>query len=116
VSEGDTPASALVDIVARQITDVLGADNCHFVEGPVRDARIALLDHDGVVTREDHTVDVDRLGLPFDEYLALPVRRGSRVVGHFQVTASTHVAYPSQEQRRVAVLLADQVAAAVDTG
>jgi K+-sensing histidine kinase KdpD len=114
VSEGDTPASALVDIVARQITDVLGADGCRFVDGPVRDARIALLDHDGVVTREGHTVDVDRLGLPFDEYVALPVRRGSRVVGHFQVTAAARVAYPSREQRRVAVLLADQVAAAVD--
>src|SRR4051794_17406084 len=28
VSEGDTPASALVDVVARQITDVLSADAC----------------------------------------------------------------------------------------
>lgn len=116
VSEGDTPASALVDIVARQITDVLGADECHFVDGPVVDARIALLDHDGVVTREGHPVDVDRLGLPVDEYVALPVRRGSRVVGHFKVTAAAHVAYPSREQRRVAVLLADQVAAAVEAG
>lgn len=116
VSEGDTPASALVEVVARQITDVLGADDCRFVEGPVHDARIALLDHDGVVTRGGHTVDVDRLGLPSDEYLALPVRRGSRVVGHFEVTATTHVAYPSREQRRVAVLLADQVAAAVAAG
>ena len=34
VSEGDTPAAALVDVVARQITDVLGADECRFVEGP----------------------------------------------------------------------------------
>jgi K+-sensing histidine kinase KdpD len=116
VSEGETPASALVDVVARQITEVLGADACHFVEGPVRDARIAVLDHDGVVTRGDHTVDVDRLGLPHDEYVAISVRRGSRSVGHFLVTASTHVTYPSREQRRVAVLLADQVAAAVDAG
>ncbi len=116
VSEGDTPAAALVDVVARQITDVLGVDDCHFVEGPVHDARITLLDHDGVVTRGDHTVDVDRLGLPSNEYVAIPVRRGSRVVGHFLVTATTHVAYASREQRRVAVLLADQVAAAVDAG
>jgi hypothetical protein len=47
-----------------------------------------LLDHDGEVTRGDRAVDVDRLGLPSDEYLALPVRRGSRVVGHFEVTAA----------------------------
>jgi GAF domain-containing protein len=116
VSDGDTPASALVEVVARQITDVLGADDCDFVEGPVHDARIAVLDHNGVVTRGDHTEDVDRQGLPSDEYVAVPVRRGSRVVGHFLVTASAHVAHPSREQRRVAMLLADQVAAAVDAG
>jgi K+-sensing histidine kinase KdpD len=114
VSEGDTPVSALVDVVARQITDVLGADACHFVEGPVHDTRITVLDHDGVVTRGDHPVDVDRVGLPSNEYIAILVRKGARVVGHFLVTATTHVAYPSREQRRVAVLLADQVAAAVD--
>ena len=116
VSQGDTPAPALVEVVARQITDVLGADGCRFVKGPVYDARIAMLDHDGVVTRRDRAVDVDRQGLPSDEYLAIPVRRGSRIVGHFEVTATTRVAYPSREQRRVAVLLADQVAAAVDAG
>lgn len=116
VSRGDTPASALVDVVAREITEVLGADDCRFVEGPVRDARIAVLDHDGVVTRGDHTVDVDRLGLPSNEYVAIPVSRGSRVVGHFLVTATSHVTYPNREGRRVSVLLADQVAAAVDAG
>ena len=56
-------------------------------------------------------VDVDRVGLPTDER-----RRHRRTpgiatcVGHFLVTATTRVAYPSREQRRVAVLLADQVA------
>ena len=114
VSEGDTPASALIDIVARQVAEVLGADSCRFVAGPVQDARVAMLDHEGAVTRGDHAVDVDRLGLPSDEYVALLVRKGSRVVGHFLVTASGKVAYPSREQRQVAVLLADQVAAAIE--
>ena len=41
VSEGDTPPSALIEIVARQITDVLGADTCRFVAGPILDTRIA---------------------------------------------------------------------------
>jgi K+-sensing histidine kinase KdpD len=113
VSAGDTPDSTLIEIIARQITDVLGADDCRFVAGPVHDTRIALLDHDGVVTRGDHTVDVDRLGLPTNELVAIVVRRGARVMGHFLVTATTRVAYPSREQRRVAVLLADQVAAAL---
>ena len=116
VSEGDTPVSTLVEIVARQITTVLDADDCLFVWGPVQDKRIALLDHDGAVTRSGHFVDVDRTGLPTDEQVALPVRQGSRMVGYFLVTATTQVAYPSREQRRVAVLLADQVAAAVDAG
>jgi K+-sensing histidine kinase KdpD len=114
VAEGDTPASTLTDLVARQITEVLGADECRFVDGPVADGRTAVLDHDGDVVRGDHTVDVDRVGLPYNDYVAVPVHRGSRVVGHFLVTATSQVTYPTAEQRRVAVLLADQVAAAVD--
>jgi K+-sensing histidine kinase KdpD len=114
VAEGDTPASALTDLVARQITEVLGADECHFVDGPVSDGRIAVLDHDGDLVRGDHTVDVDRVGMPSNDYVAIPVQRGSRVVGHFLVTASSRMTYPTAEQRQVAVLLADQVAAAVD--
>ena len=116
VSEGGTPPSTAVDVVSRQIIDVLGADNCRFVAGPVHDTRIALLDHDGVVTRGGHPVDVDKAGLPHDEYVALLVRRGPRVIGHFLVTATTEATYPSKERRQVAVLLADQVAAALDTG
>ena len=115
VSDGDTPASALLDVVAHQITDVLGADECRFVEGPPVDTRVGVLDHDGEVIRNGHTVDVDRVGMPSNDYVAIPVRRGSRVVGHFLITATSHVTYPSAEQRRVAVLLADQVAASVAT-
>ena len=100
VSEGHTPASTLVDVVCSQITHVLGADNCRFVTGPIHDTRIALLDHDGVVTRGDHTVDVEKVGLPHDEYLALLVRRGPRVIGHFLVTATAGVTYPSKERRQ----------------
>jgi hypothetical protein len=100
--------------VGRQITNVLGADSCRFVPGPIHDTRIAVVDHDGVVTRGDHPVDVDRVGLPHDEYVALLVRRGPHVIGHFLVTATTEVAYPTKEQRQVAVLLADQVAVALD--
>ena len=115
VSEGDTPASALVEVVARQISDVLGVDDCRFEPGPVSDPRVAVLRHDGTVSRGDHTVDVDRVGLPSNDYVAIPVGRGARVAGHFLVIAVSHVTYPTAEQRRVAVLLADQVAAAVET-
>ena len=114
VSEGDTPPDVVIDVVARQIAEVLGADSCRFVAGPIHDARIALLDHEGMLIRGGHAVDVDRVGLPTDELIALVVRRGSRTAGHFLVTAATRTTYPSREQRRVAVLLADQVAPAVD--
>lgn len=114
VAEGDMRAGAVVDVVSRNITHVLDADSCRYVEGPVHDARIAVLDHDGVVTRNGHPVDVDRVGLPFDEYVAVLVRRGPHVVGHFLVTAASHMTYPTLEERQVAVLLADQVAAVHD--
>jgi K+-sensing histidine kinase KdpD len=113
VVEGDMPSSAVVDVVGSQITDVLGADGCRFVKGPVHDARIAILDQDGVLTRQGRSVDVERVGLPVDEYVALPVRRGPRVLGHFLVTATSGTTYPTREQRRIAVLLADQVSGAL---
>jgi K+-sensing histidine kinase KdpD len=113
VAEGEAPTSAVVDVVARHIAEVLGADSCRFVDGPPRDARIAVLDHDGVVTRNDAPVDVERVGLPTDEYVAVPVRRGQHVAGHFLVSSTDRVTYPSLEDRRIAVLLADQVAVAL---
>lgn len=116
VADGDVPAAAVADVVARQIGEVLDADSCRYVVGSVRDKRVAVLDHDGVLIRGGHAVDVDRVGLPTDEYVAVPVRKGAREVGHFLLTATEHVSYPTQEQRRVAVLLADQVAAAVEVG
>ena len=73
-----------------------------------------VLDHDGVLTQNGHRRDVDRTGLPVDEYVAIEVRRATRVVGHFEVTAATRVVRPSREQCRVAVLLADQVAPLVE--
>jgi K+-sensing histidine kinase KdpD len=112
VADGETSASTIADVVARQIAQVLDADSCRYEVGPVRDARVAVLDHDGQVTRGGRRVDVDRLGLPTDEYVALPVRRGAETVGHFLVTAASSTSFPSEERRRVAVLLADQLASA----
>ena len=113
VAEGDTPTSALIDVVARQIVEVLNVDDCRFVPGEVRDKRLALLDQDGTVTRNGNVVDVVRSGLPFDEEIAVVVRRGPKVLGHFVITAATRIVRPSRQQLRVAVLLADQVAPAL---
>ena len=110
VSEGASGPDDVVAVVAASIRDVLGADACRYVAGPVRDRRMAVLDHDGVLTQNGHHRDVDRTGLPVDEYVAIEVRHATRVVGHFEVTAATRAVRPTREQCRVAVLLADQVA------
>jgi hypothetical protein len=113
VSEGDIPAPVLLDLVSRNIAEVLDVDGCRFVPGPVEDPRLAVLDRDGVVTRAGHRVDVSGRGLPFDEETAILVRRGGVVVGHFVITSATRIVRPSEQQLRVAVLLADQVAPAI---
>jgi hypothetical protein len=110
VTEADMPIGTLREVVGRHIVDALGADDCRYVEGPVYDVRITTLDHDGVLTRAGRSVDVERDGLPTDEYVAVLVRRGDQVLGHFLVTATSRVVDPTREQRRVAVLLADQLA------
>jgi K+-sensing histidine kinase KdpD len=110
VSEARTPTDTVIAVVAEQITDVLAVDECRFQHGPVHDARIAILDRSGELVREGRRVDVRRAGLPTDEYVAVPVRRGAATLGHFLVTAATRASFPSPEQCRVVVLLADQVA------
>lgn len=110
VSAGASSADEVVPVVAAHIADVLGADTCRYVAGPVRDPRVAVLDHEGVLTQHGHRRDVDRTGLPVDELVAVEVRLSSTVVGHFEIVCATRVARPTREQCRVAVLLADQVA------
>ena len=110
VADGAVPSSAVTAHVAGQIADVLDADSAEFVAGPVQDGRVAVLDHDGIVTRAGRPIDVHRVGLPTDEYTAVPVRKGTQDIGHFLLASASHVTYPTREQLRVAVLLADQVA------
>ncbi len=100
----------LADKVAAQIADVLDIARCRFVAGGAYDSRMAILDHDGAVTRAGHRLNVERDGLPTDDETVLLVHRNGDVVGHFVLTSAAEIARPSLEQRRVAVLLADQVA------
>jgi K+-sensing histidine kinase KdpD len=109
----DMPTPTLIRFTAAQITEVLGVSACRFVPGPVHDSRLALLHHDGRVTRNDKILDVEKNGLPVDGETALEVRRGTETLGHFVITSASAMAYPTAEQRRVAVLLADQVAGAL---
>jgi K+-sensing histidine kinase KdpD len=104
---------ALIDHVARQIAQILNIDECRFVPGVGPDEQDASLDHDGCVTRRGHRANVERDGLPTDESIGLVVAQGGLVHGQFVLTAATRVVRPSVEQLRVAVLLADQVGAAL---
>jgi K+-sensing histidine kinase KdpD len=110
----DNP-DVLVDHVATQIKEILEIARCRFVPGPVLDPAVPILEHQGVVTRREHLVNVDRDGLPTDDETALLVSRGGVTLGHFLLTSAADIAHPTLEQRKVAVLLADQVGAVLGT-
>ena len=109
----ETSPDALIDHVAHEIVKVLDVDDCSFVLGAGPGSQGATLDHDGHVTRRGHRIDVERDGLPTDERIGLVVGQGDVVHGRFEITAATRVVRPSVEQLMVAVLLADQVGAAL---
>jgi K+-sensing histidine kinase KdpD len=113
VAAGRSSMSSLIDHVCAQIVEILEIDRCRFDPGTA--SGLALLNGDGTVTRDGHTIDVDRHGLPIDTEIALMAGSGGVVRGRFLLTAATRVARPSLEQLRVAVALADQVGAALAT-
>jgi K+-sensing histidine kinase KdpD len=103
----------LTTAVAGRIREVLGLDGCTFVAGGPPDASAPTLQHDGTLRYAHTTVDVRRDGLPVDSTVVLPVTVAGEPRGQFLLTATSHVARPTPEQCRVAVLLADQVAGAL---
>ncbi|QTE29384.1 DUF4118 domain-containing protein [Pengzhenrongella sicca] len=103
----------LTDHVAHQIVEILAIDACRFEPLGAVDRPSASLEHDGSVLQRGRSVDVDRDGLPTDDRIALEVQRGGVTQGRFLLTSSTRIVRPSLEQRRVVVLLADQVGAAL---
>jgi K+-sensing histidine kinase KdpD len=112
------PASpeALIEHACRQIVEVLDIDACQFEAPGLAGRRTrpsSHLRHDGSVTQHREPIDVDRDGLPTNDVIALDVHGAGVDHGRFLLTASTRVARPSIEQRRVAILLADQVGAAL---
>lgn len=105
------PTATLIEAVETQLVDLLDLDQATFVRRPV--AGSPVLQRDGAVLADRHRYDVDRSGLPTDTEIVLPVGAGSQPVGAFRLVAATHVARPTRQQRQVAVLLADEVAAAI---
>ena len=111
-TERQTSPQIMTSLVTDEVVDVLGIDAGRFVPGPTVTANAAVLEQSGLVSRHGRMLDVERDGLPTDGEIALVVSHGGAAVGQFMLTASTRVARPSIEQRKVAVLLADQVATA----
>jgi K+-sensing histidine kinase KdpD len=108
----DVPAETVVSSVADRVREVLRADRCVFVPGTALPAQ-PRIQRDGTLARGEHLMPVDRSGLPTDQEVVLPVGAEGQVVGWFAVTAATRVARPTVAERRVAVLLVDQAAAAL---
>lgn len=105
------PAPSVVAFVSTQIMDVLGVERCEFRQG--QPGSRPRLNADGSVTRDGRPQDVDRHGLPTDDEIELPVEHHGRVIGRFVLVSATRVAYPSLDQRLVAVTLAEQAGAAL---
>jgi K+-sensing histidine kinase KdpD len=115
VAAGDSPTETLVDHVERQLVEILNLDACVFRSAPTIGSGLPVLQADGTVVRDGNTLDVDRSGLPTDSQIQLPAQAGGTIRGEFLLTAAAHIARPSLQARRVAVTLADQVAAAIAT-
>lgn len=114
VAAGAAPTEELIDLVRAQIVTLLDIDSCRFT--PSTHSGLPTLADDGTLDRGGRTVDISRKGLPTDIAVTLKIRNGGTVYGHFLLTASTRVIRPTRNQIRVAVMLADQVGAAVAVG
>ncbi len=76
-ASGSTSPSDVVELVGRQIGDILDLDACAFDAGPSHPDR-PRLEADGGVTWRGRVVDVDREGLPTLDVIELPVTLGGR--------------------------------------
>ena len=104
--------TALADQIAAHIAELLEVDSCRFVEGGAIPSDSAVLGPDGEVHVGGTLINVDRDGLPTLGETCLPARHHGQIQGLFLIVAATQVVRPTLEQRRVAVVLANQAGAA----
>ncbi|MEV7969475.1 DUF4118 domain-containing protein [Sphaerisporangium sp. NPDC088356] len=102
----------VVDHVRAQLTDLLHLRGCRFQYG-ILIGHPPRLEQDGTVIWGRRHWDVDRLGLP-DEEVELRTLGNGHFYGRFLLDP-TPGAVPPLQARLVAVTLADQVGAALDT-
>ena len=106
----DASPQELVEGTCRRIAAVLALDRCRFVAGQGSPG-LPRLTRTGDLVGRGSSHDVDRDGLPVDTEVAVEVRAAGQLLGAFLLTSASRVTRPSRDQRRTAVLLADQVAA-----
>jgi K+-sensing histidine kinase KdpD len=115
-ASGSESGPELVELVGRQIADVLDLDDCRFdpSDEPTTAGR-PRLEPDGGITWRGHAVDVRREGLPVEDEIELLVRSGGAILGRYLLVSTSAVRRPDLERRQVAVTLAEQVGAALST-
>lgn len=99
--------------VAGHIQRLLNADRVEYQQRPPTGEE-PVVQRDGTLVLDGSELSPQTDGLPSDRPLAVPVTKQGHVVGHFQVTVATQLVRASAEQLRIAVLLADQLAARPD--
>jgi hypothetical protein len=104
--------NAVIDHVSTQLTDLLGLRGCRFEYGSLIGYPPRLQQDGTVVCRGKHW-NVNRLGLPNEE-VELRISSSGHFYGRFMLDP-TPGTIPTLQARLVAVTLADQVAAALDT-
>ena len=111
-ASGATPPAEVVELIGRQIADLLELDGSRFDVGP-SDPDRPRLDADGTVMWRGRLVDVEREGLPTLDLVELPVTFAGVDHGRYLLTSTSVVRRPDPERRRVVVTLAGQAAAAL---
>jgi hypothetical protein len=111
-ASGASSPSDVVELIGRQISDVLDLDDYRFDAGPSHPDR-PRLETSGDITWRCRTVDVDREGLPTLDVIELPVTSAGVDRGRYLLTSTSAMRRPDRERRQVAVTLAEQAAAAL---
>ncbi|MFF0105527.1 hypothetical protein [Streptomyces hirsutus] len=111
-AQSTTSADAVVDHVERQLTELLQLRGCRFEYGSLL-GHPPRLEQDGSVTTGRRRWDADQRGWPQGE-IELRAMGNGRYQGRFMLTPSPG-ARPTLQARLVAVALADQAGAALDT-
>ncbi|MFF3128307.1 DUF4118 domain-containing protein [Streptomyces sp. NPDC057908] len=112
LAETSTSPHTVIDHVCRQLVGLLGLSGCRFEYGTLI-GHPPCLKEDGTIAWDHHRWDADRDGLPGEE-LELRVFHNGRFHGRFMLRPSPGAA-PPLAARLVAVTLANQVGAELDT-